>query len=71
MTEKQLRMQPPRDPISEWEPPKGYTIEWADDPGCRVATTEENANRWCRRPGCRRRPVMALHRSSGWWLYCD
>ena len=65
--------QPPRDPESNWsDPPPGYEVVWTQLPGRRVATAEEAAHRGCRRPGCKRTPVvMAVKRSNGWWLYCD
>jgi hypothetical protein len=66
-----VRKQPPPDPVIEYEePPPGYKVVWTQLPGRRVAT-EEETKRKCRRPGCRRQPVLALQRSNGWWLYCD
>jgi len=64
-----VRPQPP-DPEHTSEPPAGFHEEWVELPDRRHATAEER-QRNCRRPGCRRRPVMALLRSNGWWLYCD
>lgn len=76
-----MRSQPPPDERSDWLVPPGYRLKWveADPEHERLATTWEHENRYCRRPGCRRRAVWALlrarrsaaGRSMHWWLYCD
>lgn len=56
--------------LAMWPPPDGWTVTWQADERCRPATVGEHRNRKCRRPRCGGKPVMALERSSGWWLYC-
>jgi hypothetical protein len=66
--------QPPPDTPSDFEPPQGFHLEWAESEGWRLASRSEQEVRFCRRPGCMRRPVAALLRGSrrpSWWLYCD
>ena len=64
-----VRNVPPSE-LSTWDPPKGWSVIWKADARCRPTTPGEHDNRLCRRPGCHGKPVMALQRSNGWWLYC-
>lgn len=64
------KVQPPPDPVHEITSPAGYRVEWVEREGRRPVTDAERAGN-CRRFYCKRRPVMALLRGNGWWLYCD